>query len=448
MARAPGRKAPPDQRRKLERKVKKRAVAFRRWLGKHPPRHAAAALLGLGGPCLDDWTRRWKTGRRQTEIRGRPTSQASSEAFAKAAGVFDDLGPAASVTTLMGLCPELGRNEAVKLLEELRRQCREDHYATVTALQWKRPGTVWAMDHTRSPGAIDDIHPHVLIVRDLAGQFQVGAMPQTVPTGRAVADALVDLFERHGAPLALKFDNHGAFTGQEVREVLERYGVLPLISPPYLPRYNGAVEAGAGQFKTRAHFLAARMNHPERWTADIVEGARIMANRTLRPWGKDGPTPEERWRERQLVSDQERADLRRAYELRLAAYQRGPPPWSADEGGAFFRVSRRPSVDGQAIGGNKAENAMPPWARKWNAAPGHRPRTPARPPREAAKRWAKKRENPQQTTGQRRESMVQCQRIRRRSLTDALVESGLLIIRKRRIPLPIKLLKRLKISGE
>jgi transposase InsO family protein len=439
-------------RRKLEYKVKRRAVAFRQCLdrgSRRPNRPSAAELLGLGS-CLDDWTRRWAAGRLGPEDRGRPAAQAPSETLAKVADILNDLGPATSVATLIGLCPELGRNEAARLLEEWLWQCREDYRATVTALQWMKTGTVWAMDHTRPPRAVDDLYPYVLIVRDLAGHFQVGTMPQQAATGRAVADALVDLFERHGAPLVLKFDNHGAFTGPEVRDVMERYGVLPLVSPAYRPQYNGAVEAGGGQFKTRAHILAAKMNHPERWTADDVEGARIVANQILRPWGKDGPTPGERWKTRTAISDQEREKLRRVYDARLAEFERDPSLCPAHEGGAFFQVSRRSALDVHGIDGNRAspDDALPPWARKVNAAPGHRrpALAPALPLRVAAKRNAKRQKKSRLMAGQRRKNVVQYQRMKRASLTDALVAAGLLVIRKRRIPLPIHRLKRLNFS--
>jgi len=448
----------PDLKRELERKVKMRAVAFRRCLdmgSKRPDRRrpSAAVLLGLDEACLNNWCLRWKSGQRHAVARGRPATQAPDDTLAKVHDIFEDQGPGLSVDTLTGLCPELGRNEAERLLAEMRWKCREDHHATVTALQWMRPGTVWAMDHTRPPGAVDGLYPYVLLVRDLAGHFQVGAMPQIAATGRAVADALVDLFERHGAPLVLKFDNHGAFTGREVREVLEQYDVLPLVSPWYLPQYNGSVEAGAGHFKTRTHFLAARMNHPEQWTANIVEGARVMANRILRPWGKDGPTPDEQWKARRKITHGERQMLRHGYETRLAEYGRNPSLLPANEGGTFFRISRQPTVDGHRIGGNgeTATETLAPWARRWNATPGHRrpTQTPALPLRVAAKRGIRGRSyaaNPGLPAGQSRGSVVHCQRMRRRSLTDALVESGLLIIRKRRIPLPIKRLMRLKIS--
>jgi len=432
-------------------------VAFRRWLEwinrQGSPRLNAATLLGIGSPCLDDWTRRWKSGRREAEVRGRPAAQGSDDTLAKAIDLFNNLGPATSVATLMGLCHDLGRNEAAKVLDELRRECCEDHYATVTALQWMHPGTVWAMDHTRAPGAIDDFFPYVLLVRDLASHFQVGAMPQRSPTCRAVADALVYLFKQYGAPLVLKFDNHGAFTGREVQEVLAQYGVLPLVSPPYLPQYNGSVEAGAGQFKTRAHILSAQMNHPGRWTANIVEGARILANQTLRPWGKDGPTPEERWKSRKRLDDRERERLWRDYEARLAEYERNPPRWPANEGGSFFRISQKTTAENHVTGKDEAAatRTLAPWAQRINAMPGHRRPAlpPAMPLRVAAKRRNRDRKygiDSHISTGQTRESAVQYQRLKRRCLTDSLVESELLIIRKRRIPLPIKRLKRLKIS--
>jgi transposase InsO family protein len=417
-------------------------VAFRRWLGalnnrRGPNRSPANAadLLGLGGPCLDAWTRRWKSGRRRAEPRGRPPAQAPDDTLAKAVELFNDLGPGTSTATLMGHCPELGRNEASKILAELRRQCQEDYRATINALQWMRPGTVWAMDHTRPPGAVDGLYPYILLVRDLAGHFQLGAIPQEAATDKKVADVLEDLFKRHGAPLVIKFDNHGAFTGREVRQVLEKHGVLPLVSPPYFPPYNGSIEAGGGQFQTRAHILAARMNHPGEWTSNDVEGARIMANRTLRPWGKDGPTPEERWKTRRPISRRERADLKQAYDIQLAEYMQNPPPRTHDDGIAIFRVER---TDGAPLA---------PWAKIANASPTPGYRRPGEPAVAKDVNEARKKEDETAiSTGQSRKNVVHYERMKRRSLQDVLVAAGLLIIRKRRIPLPIYRLMRLKIS--
>ena len=102
----------------------------------------------------------------------------------------------------------------------------------MTALEWLRPGTVWAMDHTEPPEKIEDEFACVLVVRDLASRRQLAALPQRSPTDSAVADALEELFIRHGAPLVVKSDNGGAFTGLETRSVLERWGGAATAVPP------------------------------------------------------------------------------------------------------------------------------------------------------------------------------------------------------------------------
>jgi hypothetical protein len=45
-----------------------------------------------------------------------------------------------------------------------------------------------------------------------------------------------------GRPLVLKRDNGSNLNHQAVDEVLARYLVLPLKSPPHYPPYNGAIE--------------------------------------------------------------------------------------------------------------------------------------------------------------------------------------------------------------
>ena len=413
-------------------------------------------LLNLGRACMDAWRRDWRAGRRGALPRGRPSATATDPVRLKARELLEHTGPATGVSTLMGHCPTLGRNEAAALLANYREECRAGHYAEVSALRWTRPGAVWALDHTHPPGAVDGLYPYVLLVRDLATHFQVGAMPQSHCTDRAVAAALTDLFRRHGAPLVLKSDNHGSFTGRAVRQVLDRWGVLALVSPPYLPRYNGAIEAGVGQFQTLTHYLATKMDHPGVWTSNDVEGARIMANRTRRPWEATGPTPEEAWKKRRRITWEERLRVRRAYQAKLATYDRNPP---AD---FLTGVTENPAVF--EIRARNGRTELPAWAKRWNGSesPGHRrpwnrrsaAATPAGGTGEDGSREAdqacnggRKGVNEGTTSGgQKRKGVVYYQRLKRRSLTDVLVDQGFLLIRRRRIPLPIKRVMRLKIS--
>ena len=53
---------------------------------------------------------------------------------------------------------------------------------------------------------------------------------------------LEQLFLRHGPPLVLKRDNGSNLNHQAVEEVLARYLVIPLNSPPHYPPCNGGME--------------------------------------------------------------------------------------------------------------------------------------------------------------------------------------------------------------
>ncbi len=70
--------------------------------------------------------------------------------------------------------------------------------------------------------------------------------------------------------------------------------------------YNGAIEAGIGSLKVRAHHEAARHGHPGQWSSDDVESARLQANEFARPWGHDQESPLVRWLYRQHITEAER----------------------------------------------------------------------------------------------------------------------------------------------
>jgi transposase InsO family protein len=417
--------------RLAEHAVKRRALAFHRRVAVRnasrpagAKKYDASLFLSLGRSRLDHWRREWRAGALTPRERGRPCADAGRDIRAKALELLDQVGPSVGAATLGRAFPELGVNEARRVLAEYRDLCRSGLKAEVTALEWLRPGAVWAMDHAEPPEKIEGEFACVLVVRDLASRQQLAALAQRSPSASAVADALEELFIRHGAPLVLKSDNGGAFTGLETRSLLERWGVRQLLSPPYLPRYNGAVEAGIGQLKTRAHLIAARHDRPGRWTADDLEGALLLANRTLRPWGKDGPTPEECWQRREPIARSEREEFLASEKRLLSEYARRLPE--------DFRDAReyRPSF---RIVGKSGE--LPGWTARWN---GHAARSEA-----AGATGTGKGEN---DYGQGRGKGLYWRKLRRKSLTDAMVARGLLAIKKRVVPLPIKRIFWSKIS--
>jgi hypothetical protein len=81
-------------------------------------------------------------------------------------------------------------------------------------------------------------------VRDLASGCQLLWQPLRAANAEAVVHALALLCAWHGAPLVLKSDNGFAFAAEVTRTLLHQAGVIILFSPPYWPRYNGAIEAG------------------------------------------------------------------------------------------------------------------------------------------------------------------------------------------------------------
>lgn len=305
--------------RTIEAEVRRAVLVTCRWakrLGVDP--RELALRLGLSARTLSQWAMERRAGKRCPVARGRPTETLDRTTREEVLGLLDILGPEVGLEVLRAGFPEASREALSRLLRRYRRVCLRRGEVALSTLRWTRPGTVWAMDYTEPEGGpIDGVYRWVLVVRDLASGQMLAARPVEAPTARATTDVLRALFAGHGTPLVVKSDNGSHFTAEEVRELLRRHGVLPLLSPPRTPRYNGAVEAGIGALATRAHHIAARNGRPEEWTCDDVEGARRMANETARPHGHAGPTPQELWHARASLAMLERERFRETYERRV-----------------------------------------------------------------------------------------------------------------------------------
>ena len=105
----------------------------------------------------------------------------------------------------------------------------------------------------------------------------------------------------------LKSDNGSHFAGGAVAELLAAHRVEHLLSPPYWPRYNGAIEAGIHALKDRAAAGAARAGRPGSWTWDDTAGALAEATAFARPRGPTGPSPAASWAARAAIPSAERA---------------------------------------------------------------------------------------------------------------------------------------------
>lgn len=293
-------------RRALERRVRRRVLAFRRWaLRRGVSGPEIAAHLGIAHRTLQRWAAAWRRHRLRATARGRPVRRSPLAQRRHLLGLLQLLGPQTGVPTLQALCRGMARREIRDVLRRYRRVWK--HRRLPHVLRWHRPGTVWAADFAEAPLPVDGVYPCLFAVRDLASGEQLLWLPVEDESAQTATDALTSLFRQYGPPLVLKTDNGSAFKAGEMSALLSRWSVAQLRSPAHCPSFNGSCEAGIGSMKTRTHHQSARRGYPGEWTCDDTEAAREQANETARPWGAAGPTPGQRWEERLPISAAERA---------------------------------------------------------------------------------------------------------------------------------------------
>ena len=122
-------------------------------------------------------------------------------------------------------------------------------------------------------------------------------------------------------PLGVVLDH---FRSGAFKEFLQANQVVPLYSPRRRARYNGGVERANQTLKTATHYQAMRRGSFEQWSSVDVETARQIANQITRPWGKDGPSPNEVWQSRRPLADARRSAFAACLDVIRA--QLGPAP--------------------------------------------------------------------------------------------------------------------------
>ena len=139
---------------------------------------------------------------------------------------------------------QISRRDLQALVQAARRELRQDAEAHERRIDWLVPGAVWSMDDTKKHW-LRDCFGHMHLVMDLGSHYKLRALgDDEQANGWQVAMNLEELFHRHGPPLFMKMDGGSNFKHHEVRHMLDEYWVIPLISPPYYPPYNGGIERG------------------------------------------------------------------------------------------------------------------------------------------------------------------------------------------------------------
>jgi hypothetical protein len=307
-----------SDRRQVERAIRVAAVAFRRWTGKRNlTRAQASEALGIPERTLASWENRWERNRLRFNPRGRAVERSPVEKRNEVIAMFRLMGPHIGATVLRPWFPDMPRREMENMLRRLKFLHGHKRRLQFFTLRWLKPGTAWAMDHCTPPAPIEGIYTRILSIRDLAGQVPLAWSPVPDESAEHVRLVLAALIAEHGAPLLIKKDNGSALNDCKVNGLLEKNGIIGLLSPRATPSYNGACEAGNGSMKLRTIYEAARQGHPGRWTADDCEAARLQALQTARPWGVNGQTPEGVWSKREPIT----VELRQRFQNSVAYFK-------------------------------------------------------------------------------------------------------------------------------
>lgn len=267
---------------------------------------AGAKCLGVSPRTLAVWRRQAEQGELRPRVRGRPPLEPSPPQRLEVRLLLDELGPGLGLPTLQVAAPHTPRSVLAYLQAEHRRQFQQEHRLVVETLHWQRPGAVWAIDHSQPPQPVDGCYGQVLAVRDLASGMQLAWTAVPDATAAEALSLLAGLVRQHGPPLVLKSDNGSAFISHAFHEALDGWRITPLFSPPRMPRYNGACEAGIGAARRRTEYLADRQGRCGEWTSDDLYAAWQWANCNHYPHGRSRGTPAQRFAERLLITDSER----------------------------------------------------------------------------------------------------------------------------------------------
>lgn len=279
-----------------------------------------AARIELSATTLLRWTGR--RAQREAPRRRRGAKRKAPRPEHRRAALKDVLEkPRVGARVLRRRYPTLTRQEA----ERIKRRAHALRDQRSLALRWTRTGAVWAMDFTQPPQLVEGAYSRVLLVRDLASGMSLATVAMRRESATEVAFVLERLFREHGAPLVVKSDNGGSLVGGVIPQVLARWGITPLHSPPYTPRYNGACEAGVGSIKRGAELFAREAGRPGEWTLDGLEAARLYANEFGRPRSAGEGSPDDAWAARARVTRKERTEFQDALRTaRLRETERNP----------------------------------------------------------------------------------------------------------------------------
>jgi hypothetical protein len=195
----------------------------------------------------------------------------------------------------------LSRRELADMTEVIRREQNGAHRLCERRVEWLVPGIVWAIDGTTFTSECSG-RQEILTVRDPCSKYLFRPLTtQWTPCCSEVAGHTAELALNHDLPLFMKMDNGGNLVGQDHMKILADHRIIPLISPPVYPGYNGSLEnaqanvkeaitrslpLGRGvppqEFKLHAELAMHELNHRSRESLGGETPCRVYHDKTRR----------------------------------------------------------------------------------------------------------------------------------------------------------------------
>ena len=143
----------------------------------------------------------------------------------------------------------LSRRELAAMADEVRKELYDNERRNQYRIVWMVSGICWALDGTTYIAACTG-KQDIMTVRDLCSKYLfLPLVTQWTPCCQEVALHTVELADRYDLPLFMKLDNAGNLVGHEHMDVLAWHRIIPLISPPDYPQYNGSLENAQADVK-------------------------------------------------------------------------------------------------------------------------------------------------------------------------------------------------------
>jgi transposase-like protein len=221
------------------RRARLRGARAMRACGMRAP--IAAAIVGASPQTLRRWSARDRRGELLARHAG-PREPPPLDAH-RAAHVEDlvrDLRGLVGAESLRRSVPGVSRRQAAAVKREALIEMERERKARTGHVVVTQPGVLRGFDqlYARTTEGLRTL----LVSADGAVPYRTSIEPVARYDGAHVAAALEHDIAQNGAPLVWRRDRASAHATDEVCEVLDAHGVLPVDGPPRCPRFYGQLE--------------------------------------------------------------------------------------------------------------------------------------------------------------------------------------------------------------